>query len=87
MNCVGMNGTTDNESISVCVMAWCHKTASLYDDVIKWKHFPRYCPFVGGIHTADLLTHSNYLTILLLCQTNELLTHPYTLSDVAISHG
>ena len=21
-----------------------------YDDVIKWKHFPRYCPFVRGIH-------------------------------------
>ena len=21
-----------------------------YDDVIKWKHFPRYWPFVGGIH-------------------------------------
>ena len=22
----------------------------LYDDVIKWKHFPRYWPFVRGIH-------------------------------------
>ena len=21
-----------------------------HDDVIKWKHFPRYWPFVGGIH-------------------------------------
>ena len=21
-----------------------------YDDVIKWKHFPPYCPFVRGIH-------------------------------------
>ena len=21
-----------------------------HDDVIKWKHFPRYCPFVRGIH-------------------------------------
>ena len=21
-----------------------------HDDVIKWKHFPRYCPFVWGIH-------------------------------------
>ena len=30
-------------------MCWwlflCH-----HDDVIKWKHFPRYWPFVGGIH-------------------------------------
>ena len=22
----------------------------VYDDVIKWKHFPRYWPFVRGIH-------------------------------------
>ena len=22
----------------------------IYDDVIKWKHFPRYWPFVQGIH-------------------------------------
>ena len=22
----------------------------IHDDVIKWKHFPRYCPFVRGIH-------------------------------------
>ena len=24
----------------------------LHDDVIKWKHFPRYWPFVRGIHGA-----------------------------------
>ena len=24
----------------------------LHDDVIKWKHFPRYCPFVRGIHRS-----------------------------------
>ena len=23
-----------------------------YDDIIKWKHFPRYWPFVRGIHRA-----------------------------------
>ena len=23
-----------------------------YDDVIKWKHFPRYWPFVRGIHRS-----------------------------------
>ena len=22
----------------------------LHDDVIKWKHFPRYLPFMRGIH-------------------------------------
>ena len=25
-----------------------------YDDVIKWKHFPRYCPFVRGIHRSPV---------------------------------
>ena len=37
---------------------WCHKISfclhdcciSYHDDVIKWKHFPRYWPFVWGIH-------------------------------------
>ena len=24
----------------------------LYDDAIKWKHFPRNWPFVGGIHRS-----------------------------------
>ena len=24
----------------------------LHDDVIKWKHFPRYWPFVRGIHRS-----------------------------------
>ena len=26
--------------------------ATLHDDVIKWKHFPRYWPFVRGIHRS-----------------------------------
>ena len=26
----------------------------LYDDVIKWKHFPRYWPFVRGIHRCPV---------------------------------
>ena len=25
-----------------------------HDDVIKWKHFPRYCPFVQGIHRSPV---------------------------------
>ena len=25
---------------------------SLHDDIIKWKHFPRYWPFVRGIHRS-----------------------------------
>ena len=29
---------------------WRHNIVSVHDDVIKWKHFPRYWPFVRGIH-------------------------------------
>ena len=25
-----------------------------YDDAIKWKHFPRYWPFVSGIHRSPV---------------------------------
>ena len=27
-------------------------TTKAHDDVIKWKHFPRYSPFVRGIHRS-----------------------------------
>ena len=29
---------------------YCYWTTRCHDDVIKWKHFPRYWPFVRGIH-------------------------------------
>ena len=29
-------------------------THSFHDDVIKWKHFPRYWPFVRGIHRSPV---------------------------------
>ena len=29
---------------------WWHDSAIDHDDVIKWKHFPRYWPFLRGIH-------------------------------------
>ena len=29
-------------------------TSTLHDDVIKWKHFPRYWPFVRGIHRSPV---------------------------------
>ena len=28
--------------------------AAIHDDVIKWKHFPRYWPFVRGIHRSPV---------------------------------
>ena len=29
-----------------------------YDDVIKWKHFPCYWPFVRGIHLLQVNSHT-----------------------------
>ena len=38
---------------------WCENryhamTSPWHDDVIKWKHFPRYWPFVRGIHRSPV---------------------------------
>ena len=30
--------------------AWLENAFHIHDDVIKWKHFPRYWPFLRGIH-------------------------------------
>ena len=36
-------------------MFWCHhRNGHSHDDVIKWKHFPRYWPFVRGIHRSTV---------------------------------
>ena len=32
------------------VKPWKFASKSVHDDLIKWKHFPRYWPFVRGIH-------------------------------------
>ena len=31
-------------------LGWADLIRHLQDDVIKWKHFPRYWPFARGIH-------------------------------------
>ena len=31
-----------------------HENNALHDDVIKWKHLPRYWPFVWGIHRSPV---------------------------------
>ena len=31
-----------------------HKSDIMHDDVTKWKHFPRYWPFVRGIHRSPM---------------------------------
>ena len=38
---------------SVQVTAW-HRKATIHDDVIKWKQFSRYWPFVQGIHRSPV---------------------------------
>ena len=54
----------NEKSTLIQVMAWCpqasmrssdhHMRAISHDDVIKWKHFPRYWPFVRGIHQSPV---------------------------------
>ena len=34
------------------VWSWQPQVPTVHDDVIKWKHFPRYWPFVRGIHRS-----------------------------------
>ena len=33
---------------------WYSESLFFHDDVIKWKHFPRYWPFVRGIHRSPV---------------------------------
>ena len=37
-----------------CVVCFTTLFYVLHDDVIKWKHFPRYWPFVRGIHRSPV---------------------------------
>ena len=32
------------------------KPRASHDDIIKWKHFPCYCPFVRGIHRSQVIS-------------------------------
>ena len=46
-----------NMYIYIYIFSTCHRhwnvTGCRHDDVIKWNHFPRYSPFVGGIHRSS----------------------------------
>ena len=42
-------GINDSKCVSTVWQSFCH-----HDDVIKWKHFPRYWPFVRGIHRSPV---------------------------------
>ena len=47
-----LNDSLNNQPGVVQTMAWGQALVSTndHDDVIKWKHFPRYWPFVRRIH-------------------------------------
>ena len=47
-----MSSNTGNSNSNICV-AWSQRLY-LHDDIIKWKHFPRYWPFVRGIHWSPV---------------------------------
>ena len=42
----------DTAQVMDLPVAWC--LSRYHDDVIKWKHFPRYRPFVRGIHRSPV---------------------------------
>ena len=47
--CLSLSGLKSNHSLGIYILA-----ESKHDDVIKWKHFPRYWPFVRGIHRSPV---------------------------------
>ena len=49
---------THEDRFEYFVLIWPVKILCLYDDVIKWKHFPHNWPFVGGIHRSRWIPHT-----------------------------
>ena len=55
--CTKPSKWTDGQFYSKPVLSHGHWTdlgGKNHDDVIKWKHFPRYWPFVQGIHRSPV---------------------------------
>ena len=50
-------------------------TYILHDDVIKWKHFPRYWPLVRGIHRSRCIYHAWRFHCIIFEKRRELLFH------------
>ena len=48
------NGSLLSGMFTGSVAADRFRSWSFHDDVIKWKHFPRYWPFVQGIHRSPV---------------------------------
>ena len=69
--------------IDLMHMVWFYSSGVLtwkvHDDVIKWRHFPRYWPFVRGIHRSPVNSpHKGQwrvtLMISLICDLNKRLS-------------
>ena len=44
----------------LCISIIWYPRQNEYDDVITWKHFPRYWPFVRGIHLPSTSPHKGH---------------------------
>ena len=54
-NFKSLNGHWAPQTIIIRIFRGIHNAQLLnHDDVIKWKHFPRYWPFVRGIHRSPV---------------------------------
>ena len=58
---MGLDITDNYNPRPVLAFEYCHRLrlsvrvcGRQHDDVIKWKHFPHYWPFVGGIHRSPV---------------------------------
>ena len=56
MNCLRMGLRKHHIAMKgspvTCVLSWI--TRAMHDDAIKWKHFPRYWPFIWRIHRSPV---------------------------------
>ena len=54
--CINENACSGYDTDSPGYFILCHMAMGSvpHDDVIKWKHFPRYWPFVRGIHRSPV---------------------------------
>ena len=52
---IGAGQPLQHGEVKASNLAWVRPVIVIYhDDVIKWKHFPRYWPFVWGIHRSPV---------------------------------
>ena len=54
MSCPTPRSTTPKHSSQMLEQLGAYLSLDKHDDVIKWKHFPRYWPFVRGIHRSPV---------------------------------